>query len=108
MGHIDQLRRLNISCFGNQEMYSMKKISSSNVLDAFLPPIDAPLGHLKKIDISNSESSMFCNGLPISKNLNKLQSDLYIRVYDDIGTFLGLGQHSNDCLKPRIVFKSMN
>ena len=108
VGHIDQLRRLNISCFGTQEMHSMKKITSSDVLDAFLLPIDAPLGHLKKIDISNSESSMFCNGLPISKNLNKLQSDLYIRVYDDIGTFLGLGQHSNDCLKPRIVFKSMN
>ena len=104
VGHIDQLRRLNISCFDTQEMHSMKKITSSDVLDAFLLPIDTPLGHLKKIDISNSESSMFCNGLPISKNLNKLQSDLYIRVYDDIGTFLGLGQYSNDCLKPRIVF----
>tara|TARA_B100001142_G_scaffold279522_1_gene290213 strand:+ start:41 stop:937 length:897 start_codon:yes stop_codon:yes gene_type:complete len=108
VGHIDQLRRLNISCFDTQKMHSMNKITSSDVLDDFLLPIDAPLGHLQNIDISNSESSMFCNGLPISKDLNKSKSDLYIRVYDDIGTFLGLGQHSNDYLKPRIVFKSMN
>ena len=89
-------------------MHSMNKITSSDVLDDFLLPIDAPLGHLQKIDISNTESSKFCNGLSISMNLTKPQSELYIRVYDDIGTFLGLGKHSNDCLKPRIVFKSMN
>ena len=108
VGHIDQLRRLKISCFDTQEMHSINKITSSDVLDSFLLPIDAPLGHLQKIDISNSESSKFCNGLPISNNVNKPQSDLYIRVYDDIGTFIGLGQYSNDCLKPRIVFESMN
>ena len=108
VGHIDQLRRLNISCFNTQEMHSMNKITSSDVLDDFLLPIDVPLGHLQKIGISNTESSKFCNGLSISINLTKPQSELYIRVYDDIGTFLGLGKNSNDCLKPRIVFKSMN
>ena len=108
VGHIDQLRRLNISCFNTQEMHNMNKITSSDVLDDFLLPIDTPLGHLQMIEISNKESSMFCNGLSISINLTRPQSELYIRVYDDIGTFLGLGKHSNDCLKPRIVFKSMN
>jgi len=108
VGHIDQLRRLNISCFNTQEMHNMNKITSSDVLDDFLLPIDTPLGHLQMIEISNKESSMFCNGLSISINLTRPQSELYIRVYDDIGTFLGLAQHSNDCLKPRIVFKSMN
>jgi tRNA pseudouridine55 synthase len=108
VGHIHQLRRLNISCFSNQEMHNMDKIISSDVLDAFLLPIDSPLGHLKKIEICNTESSMFCNGLSISINLTRLQSDPYIRVYDDIGTFLGLGQHSNGHLKPRMVFNSMN
>ena len=108
VGHIDQLRRLNISCFNTHEMHSMNKITSSDVLDDFLLPIDVPLGHLQKIDISNTESSKFCNGLSISMNLTKPQSELYIRVYDDIGTFLGLGKNSNGCLKPRIVFKSMN
>ena len=108
VGHIDQLRRLNISCFNTQEMHSMNKINGSDDLDDFLLPIDAPLGHLQKIEISNRESSKFCNGLSISMNLTKPQSELYIRVYDDIGTFLGLGKNSNGCLKPRIVFKSMN
>ena len=108
VGHIDQLRRLNISCFNTQEMHSMNKITGSDDLDDFLLPIDAPLGHLQKIEISNRESSKFCNGLSISMNLTKPQSELYIRVYDDIGTFLGLGKNSNGCLKPRIVFKSMN
>ena len=108
VGHIDQLRRLNISCFNTQEMHSMNKITGSDDLDDFLLPIDAPLGHLQKIEISNTESSKFCSGLSISMNLTKPQSELYIRVYDDIGTFLGLGKHSNDYLKPRIVFKVMN
>jgi tRNA U55 pseudouridine synthase TruB len=86
----------------------MNIITGSDDLDDFLLPIDAPLGHLQKIEISNTESSKFCNGLSISMKLTKPQSELYIRVYDDIGTFLGLGKNSNGCLKPRIVFKSMN
>lgn len=108
VGHIHQLRRLNISCFGNQEMHDMDKIISSDVLDDFLLPIDSPLGHLNQVEICDTESSMFCNGLPISINLTTLQSDFYIRVYDEIGTFLGLGQYSNGYLKPRMVFNNMN
>ena len=108
VGHIDQLRRLNIKCFHDQSMFSFNQIMKAKSINQFLLPIDIPLKHLAKKDFSESESSMFTNGLSIQTNQRSNNESDYIRIYNDESVFLGLGLYSNGCIKPKIVFSSNN
>lgn len=108
VGHIDQLRRLNIKCFHDQSMFSFNQIMKAKSINQFLLPIDIPLKHLVKKDFSESESSMFINGLSIqTKQRSNNESD-YIRIYNDESIFLGVGLYSNGYIKPKIVFSNNN
>jgi len=71
-------------------------------------PIDLPLKHLAKKDVSESESSMFINGLSIQTNQRSNNESDYIRIYNDESVFLGLGLYSNGYIKPKIVFSNNN
>ncbi len=108
VGHIDQLRRLNIKCFHDQSMFSFNQIMKAKSIDQFLLPIDIPLKHLAKKDFSESESSMFINGLSIQTNQRSNNESDYIRIYNDESVFLGLGLYSNGYIKPKIVFSNNN
>ena len=108
VGHIDQLRRLNIKCFHNQSMFSFNQIMKAKSINQFLLPIDIPLKHLAKKDFSESESSMFINGLSIQTNQRSNNESDYIRIYNDESVFLGLGLYSNGYIKPKIVFSNNN
>ena len=108
VGHIDQLRRLNIKCFDDQSMFSFNQIMKAKSINQFLLPIDIPLKHLAKKDFSESESSMFTNGLSIQTNQRSNNESDYIRIYNDESVFLGLGLYSNGYIKPKIVFSNNN
>ena len=108
VGHIDQLRRLNIKCFHDQSMFSFNQIMKAKSINQFLLPIDIPLKHLAKKDFSESESSMFTNGLSIQNNQRSNNESDYIRIYNDESVFLGLGLYSNGYIKPKIVFSNNN
>ena len=108
VGHIDQLRRLNIKCFHDQSMFSFNQIMKAKSINQFLLPIDIPLKHLAKKDFSESESSMFINGLSIKTNQRSNNESDYIRIYNDESVFLGLGLYSNGHIKPKIVFSNNN
>ena len=108
VGHIDQLRRLNIKCFHDQSMFSFNQIMKAKSINQFLLPIDIPLKHLVKKDFSESESSMFINGLSIQTNQRSNNESDYIRIYNDESVFLGLGLYSNGYIKPKIVFSNNN
>ena len=108
VGHIDQLRRLNIKCFHDQSMFSFNQIMKAKSINQFLLPIDIPLKHLAKKDFSESESSMFINGLSIQTNQRSNNKSDYIRIYNDESVFLGLGLYSNGYIKPKIVFSNNN
>ena len=108
VGHIDQLRRLNIKCFHDQSMFSFNQIMKAKSINQFLLPIDIPLKHLAKKDFSESESSMFLNGLSIQTNQRSNNESDYIRIYNDESVFLGVGLYSNGYIKPKIVFSSNN
>ena len=108
VGHIDQLRRLNIKCFHDQSMFSFNQIMKAKSINQFLLPIDIPLKHLAKKDFSESESSMFINGLSIQTNQRMNNESDYIRIYNDESLFLGLGLFSNGYIKPKIVFSNNN
>ena len=108
VGHIDQLRRLNIKCFHDQSMFSFNQIMKAKSINQFLLPIDIPLKHLAKKDFSESESSMFLNGLSIQTNQRSNNESDYIRIYNDESVFLGLGLYSNGYIKPKIVFSNNN
>ena len=108
VGHIDQLRRLNIKCFHDQSMFSFNQIMKAKSINQFLLPIDLPLKHLAKKDFSESESSMFINGLSIKTNQRSNNESDYIRIYNDESVFLGLGLYSNGYIKPKIVFSNNN
>ena len=108
VGHIDQLRRLNIKCFHDQSMFSFNQIMKAKSINQFLLPIDIPLKHLAKKDFSESESSMFINGLSIQTNQRSNNESDYIRIYNDESVFLGLGLFSNGYIKPKIVFSNNN
>ena len=108
VGHIDQLRRLNIKCFHDQSMFSFNQIMKAKSINQFLLPIDIPLNHLAKKDLSESESSMFINGLSIQTNQRSNNESDYIRIYNDESVFLGLRLYSNGYIKPKIVFSNNN
>ena len=108
VGHIHQLRRLNIKCFHDQSMFSFNQIMKAKSINQFLLPIDIPLKHLAKKDFSESESSMFTNGLSIQTNQRSNNESDYIRIYNDESVFLGLGLYSNGYIKPKIVFSNNN
>ena len=108
IGHIDQLRRLNIKCFHDQSMFSFNQIMKAKSINQFLLPIDIPLKHLAKKDFSESESSMFINGLSIQTNQRSNNESDYIRIYNDESVFLGVGLYSNGYIKPKIVFSNNN
>ena len=108
VGHIDQLRRLNIKCFNDQSMFSFNQIMKAKSINQFLLPIDIPLKHLAKKDFSKSESSMFINGLSIQTNQRSNNESDYIRIYNNESVFLGLGLYSNGYIKPKIVFSNNN
>ena len=108
VGHIDQLRRLNIKCFHDQSMISFNQIMKAKSINQFLLPIDIPLKHLAKKDFSESESSMFTNGLSIQTNQRSNNESDYIRIYNDESVFLGVGLYSNGYIKPKIVFSNNN
>ena len=108
VGHIDQLRRLNIKCFHDQSMFSFNQIMKAKSINQFLWPIDLPLKHLAKKDFSESESSMFINGLSIQTNQRSNNESDYIRIYNEESVFLGLGLYSNGYIKPKIVFSNNN
>ena len=108
VGHIDQLRRLNIKCFHDQSMFSFNQIMKAKSINQFLLPIDIPLKHLAKKDFSESESSMFINGLSIQTNQRSDNESDYIRIYNDESVFLGVGLYSNGYIKPKIVFSNNN
>ena len=108
VGHIDQLRRLNIKCFHDQSMFSFNQIMKAKSINQFLLPIDLPLKHLAKKDFSESESSMFINGLSIQANQRSNNESDYIRIYNDESVFLGVGLYSNGYIKPKIVFSNNN
>jgi len=108
VGHIDELRRLNINCFDKSQMYSFDEIINSKSIDNYLIPIDAPLKHLMKVNIDKSLSKMFMNGLPIAVDQNSMKDSNYIRIYDNETKFLGLGTYSSGCINPKIVFNDLN
>ena len=108
VGHIAQLRRLNIKCFHDQSMFSFNQIMKAKSINQFLLPIDIPLKHLAKKDFSESESSMFISGLSIQTNQRSNNESDYIRIYNDERVFLGLGLYSNGYIKPKIVFSNNN
>tara|TARA_B100001996_G_C18670307_1_gene596494 strand:- start:2351 stop:3250 length:900 start_codon:yes stop_codon:yes gene_type:complete len=108
VGHIDQLRRLNIKCFDKQSMFSFDEIIKSDRIDQFLLPIDEPLKHMVKVNFSESESSKFTHGLPVITNQVSNNEFDYIRVYSNESVFLGLGHYSNGYIKPKIVFSINN
>ena len=108
VGHIDQLRRLNIKCFHDQSMFSFNQIMKAKSINQFLLPIDIPLKHFAKKDFSESQSSMFTNGLSIQTNQRSNNESDYIRIYNDESVFLGLGLYSNGYIKPKIVFSNNN
>ena len=107
VGHIDELRRLDIKCFQISQMHSFDQIMDSNTIDQYVLPIDAPLKHLMKVDVGKSESKMFMNGLSISVNQMSIDDSEYIRIYDDETRFLGLGTYFEGCIRPKIVFSGI-
>ena len=107
VGHIDELRRLDIKCFQISQMHSFDKIMDSNTIDQYVLPIDAPLKHLMKVDVGELESKMFMNGLSISVNQMSIEDSEYIRIYDDETRFLGLGTYFEGCIRPKIVFSGI-
>ena len=108
VGHIHQLRRLNIKCFNNESMHSLGSIMNADSIDQFMLPIDTPLKHFVRKDLSESESSMFINGLPILADQSLNDESDYIRIYSHENIFLGLGLYSNGYIKPKIVFSNNN
>ncbi len=108
VGHIDQLRRVNIKCFNKETMFTLDEIMKSDNIDPFIMPTDMPLKHFTKNNFTESESSMFRNGVPVPITLIPNYESNYIRIYNYEGKFLGLGLYSDGFIRPKIVFREDN
>ena len=108
VGHVFSLRRSSIDLFSKQTMHSFDVIMDSNNIDEYLLPIDAPLKHLNRVDISANMSKEFCNGLSLDIRDDSFVSDQFIRIYNQKKDFLGLGQYCDQQIKPKKVIFNNN
>lgn len=113
--HVAELRRTFVSPFEQRSMVEMDALESmseepKSVLDKLLLPLDAGLGHLCAVQISEEGIATFHRGQsPDCQVLQKAQSadESMCRVYDSNGVLLGLGEltETGEQVAPRRVLQ---
>ncbi|HCQ22202.1 MAG: tRNA pseudouridine synthase B [Aphanizomenon flos-aquae MDT14a] len=100
-GTLSALVRTESSSFQIQDSLTFTDLATQIENSTFQPiPPDAPLQHLKSVNLAPESAKKWCQGQKISFNL--AISD-FVRVYQTEANFLGIGKLENDLLVPQIV-----
>ena len=94
--HLQALRRLNVEPFQENAMVSLTELEQAcedKQQDSLLLPLDAGLVDWPRLELEDSASEKFCHGNPVSV-LDSAEGP--VRVYDQRGQMLGLGEARTD------------
>ena len=101
-GHVTALRRLYVEPFEQQPMYSLEELAAAPVL-----PADFPLGHLPAVHLGADAAQRLLQGqsVPLAAGA-ELPGAVKVRLYDESGSFLGLGETGESAsVQPRRLLK---
>lgn len=101
-GTLSALIRTESSSFQLQTSLSFTDLATKIENGTFQPiSPDAPLQHLKSLNLPAESAKRWCQGQKISLNLDIPD---FVRVYETQTNFLGIGKLTNDLLVPQMVF----
>ncbi len=114
-GHMSFLVRTRAGSYGLDTALTLEEIrdlADRQQLEASLIPVETVFEEFDRLELDERETFKYSNGvwLNLSGGRNNLNTDCnpYIRVYDNSGTFLGIGELFNSqggiCLKSRKFF----
>ncbi len=98
--HVIELERLTSGHFTSDQWHDWESIESINdfaELDALLLAVDNMVPQLRSVDLTAEEAHYLLHGQPIwISGLPDLADDELLKIYDQEGHFLGLGQLNDD------------
>lgn len=104
--HVSMLRRVEAGPFvesqavGLEVLQEFRDRDAFDEMDALLLPVDTALGHFPSVEVSEAAESYLLQGQAVM--VPKLPKAEALRLYNEKGDFLGLGEINDDGLvKPR-------
>jgi tRNA pseudouridine55 synthase len=103
-GHVIQLRRLYVEPFENEAMETVDSVDAA-LATGKLPRIlraDAGLPHLPAVHLDAAATVRLLHGQSVG--LGDRTAEGKVRLYEAGGEFLGIGEASGGCVRPRRLF----
>lgn len=101
-GHVTALRRLYVEPFESEPMHTLESLAETRARGAWpqLLSTDWPLGHLTAVRLTASEAQRLLSGQSVMADV--AGAPVAVRLYDETGTFLGLGEaDGRGAVRPR-------
>jgi len=97
--HVSALRRTGVGPYAAGQMVTMKQVEQAAeagdaALDALLLPLDSAVGHWPEVRLSADAAYYLKLGQPVL--VPKAPTTGWVRLYDQTGGFLGVGQIEDD------------
>jgi len=100
-GHVTALRRLYVEPFEKEPMHTLESVAATRARGDWprLLSSDWPLGHLTAVRLTASEARRLLSGQSV---MAEVAGAAAVRLYDEAGTFLGLGEaDGRGAVRPR-------
>ncbi len=99
VAHVTALRRLEAGPFGPEGMLTLGELETArdegvSTLDALLLPIDAALSEVPTVNLSEDLAFYLRRGTAVQ--VSKAPASGQVRIYEDGGRFLGMGEIATD------------
>lgn len=119
VGHISFLDRTSVGPFTSEKALILEDVTSESIKRILLR-LDIPLTHLPALSLTETHARSFCVGANIeyssalregaeeSQQEYNRKSRLFSRVYAQNDSFLGVGELSDNILKPEVVLGDRN
>jgi tRNA pseudouridine55 synthase len=101
-GHVTALRRLYVEPFEKEPMHTLESVAATLARGDWprLLSSDWPLGHLTAVRLGASEARRLLSGQSVTAEVAGAAAA--VRLYDEAGTFLGLGEaDGRGAVRPR-------
>lgn len=98
-GTMSFLLRTKASIFSINEATSLDDIKKNPT--RHILPLEMAINHLPMISLTSNQSKRFCQGVKTTFT-NSFHGD--IKLYNELGTFLGIGKTDGSIIKPHKVF----
>jgi tRNA pseudouridine55 synthase len=98
-GHVLALRRIYVEPFASEPMETLETVTAARERGGWpeVLPVDWPLTHLPKVSFTGAQVSRLVHGqsvpvAPADAETAQLAGTTRIRLYDEAGQFLGIGE----------------